>query len=376
MAKIAIFWQSFPGYVTKCVEELAANDKVEIIAHYLGVGTSNNYIDRLKRHGNINIITGTGQGAEVDPRDIIKSFIAFHPDMALIALARFGLYARLARELKKLGALVVGVCDHFWKGTWKDYATMAATRLGIYSGYEAILVPGVLGRIYARKLRFKQKSIFEGLYTCDTNLFQPVGLKRHQDSQAQWPPVFLFVGEISRRKGIDTLLEAYSRYRRTVVSPWELWIVGKGELEPLTRKVKGVKNLGFKNPQEVAEIMGQAGCLVIPSRMDHWPLIIHEATCAGLPILATQTCGSSVELIQNGYNGYTFPPDDPLTLSDLMKYISENGSVEAMGAHSLQMSCRYSTQLWAKRILVDIPYILRGQPLIDMKNYSTSGKSF
>lgn len=253
---------------------------------------------------------------------------------------------------------------------------MAAARLGVYSSYEAILVPGALGRIYARKLRFKQKSIFEGLYTCDTELFQPVGLNRHQDSQAEWPPVFLFVGQLIRRKGIDTLLEAYSRYRRTVFSPWELWIVGKGELEPLTRKLNGVKNLGFKSPQEVAEIMGQAGCLVIPSRLDHWGLIIHEATCAGLPILATQTCGASVELIQNGYNGYTFPPDDPLTLSDLMKYISENGLAEAMGKHSLQMSSRYSSTLWAKRILVDIPYILRGEPLIDMNNYSTSFKSF
>ena len=376
MAKIAIFWHSFPGYVTKCIEELAANDKVEIIAHCLGAGTSHSYIDRLQRHGNINIISGTGQGAVVDPRDIIASCIAFHPDIALIALTRFGLYASMARELKKLGALVLGVCDHFWKGTWKDYATMAAARLGVYSSYEAILVPGALGRIYARKLRFKQKSIFEGLYTCDTELFQPVGLNRHQDSQAEWPPVFLFVGQLIRRKGIDTLLEAYSRYRRTVFSPWELWIVGKGELEPLTRKLNGVKNLGFKSPQEVAEIMGQAGCLVIPSRLDHWGLIIHEATCAGLPILATQTCGASVELIQNGYNGYTFPPDDPLTLSDLMKYISENGLAEAMGKHSLQMSSRYSSTLWAKRILVDIPYILRGEPLIDMNNYSTSFKSF
>jgi glycosyltransferase involved in cell wall biosynthesis len=95
-----------------------------------------------------------------------------------------------------------------------------------------------------------------------------------------------------------------------------------------------------------------------------------------LPILATQTCGASVELIQNGYNGYTFPLDDPLTLSALMKYISENALIEEMGRHSLQMSCRYSPQLWAKRIVVDIPYMLRGEPLIEMINHSTSCKYF
>jgi glycosyltransferase involved in cell wall biosynthesis len=110
--------------------------------------------------------------------------------------------------------------------------------------------------------------------------------------------------------------------------------------------------------------MAQAGCFIIASRYDHWSLVIHEATCAGLPILATNTCGASIELVQDGFNGYRFPPEDVERLVQLMSYISDRKIAQEMGKNSLQISYRYTPQIWAKRILVDIPLAVRNKDFL------------
>ena len=38
------------------------------------------------------------------------------------------------------------------------------------------------------------------------------------------------MGQFNPRKGLDTLLEAYRRYRREAPAPWDLWCVGAGPL--------------------------------------------------------------------------------------------------------------------------------------------------
>ncbi len=367
MAKIAILCDSFPGYIAKCIESLATfSNGINVFALCRSTGTSQNMTNKLKNYNNIEVLNlSLNKISKFDNNKIIKYVISFSPDAAVITLTRTGLFAKIARTLHRKGTIIIGAFDHYWRGTWRDYANMLVSKLGIFSQYEAIFIPGALGRRYAKRLGFRNKVIFEGLYSCDTDIFLPVGIKRHlTDSKQKWPLVFLYVGQYICRKGMDILLEAYSKYRKSVPKPWELWLVGEGELEPLIKKYSDIKNLGFKNPKEIAEIMAQAGCFVLPSRWDHWPLVIHEAACAGLPILATNTCGSSVELIQNGYNGYTFPPNDPLILSNLMVYLSESGMAREMGRNSLQISYRYSPKLWARRILVDISIALRGKSLI------------
>jgi glycosyltransferase involved in cell wall biosynthesis len=368
MIKVAILWTSFPGYVSKCIEALANySSEIHILAMCRSEGTSPNTIINLKKLSNVKIIdTSSTKGSQFEDNKQIESFTTFAPDIALISLSRFGLFAKIARRLTKSGTMVIGACDNFWRGTWKDYGNWMIAKIGAYLQYEGILVPGALGVNYARKLNFKDPAIFQGLYSCDTEIFLSTGLNRHfEKSSTEWPKVFLFAGQYIGRKGLDILLKAYSIYRKESPEGWELWLVGEGPLKSLIKRYSHVKDLGFKEPEKLAETMKQSGCFILPSRHDHWPLVIHEATCAGLPILASNTCGSSIELVQNGYNGFTFPPGDPLILAKLMKYMAESGRAKEMAKHSLQLSYRYSPLLWAKRILVDVPLFLRERPLVE-----------
>jgi len=39
-------------------------------------------------------------------------------------------------------------------------------------------------------------------------------------------------------------------------------------------------------------MLENSGCFILPSRYEPWALVIHEAACAGLPIICTNVCGT------------------------------------------------------------------------------------
>jgi glycosyltransferase involved in cell wall biosynthesis len=361
--RVAILWQTFPQFISRCVQALAQKENVELLIHCVGQGAFPDVLAQLSHYHNVQVLENG------NPQKVLDAGLDFHPRVAVISFTRRGLFADLAAGWRKEGALVIGACDHYWRGHWRDYANLLYAKMGGFSSYEAILVPGAWGKIYARKMGFAEQAIFDELYSCDTKIFQPIGRRRHAaEPPAEWPRVFLFVGQYIRRKGMDILLQAYGAYRRQAARPWELWLAGRGEMEKDLGQEPGVRNLGQQSPVEIAEIMGQAGCFVIPSRVDHWPLVIHEAASAGLPILASDRCGNTAELVKSGENGYVFPAKDAAALSRFFLLMDESESAREMGQRSLALAARFSPEGWAQRILVDIPLALRREPLIPEKN--------
>lgn len=368
MVRVATFWQGFPNYLSKCVETLAEQGKIEVLVYCQAEGAFPNVLENLRKYNNVRLLDRN------HPDRAAEACYHFKPHLAVFTLTRSvfthrDFFHTMASRWRKSGTLVIGACDHFWKGDWRDYANRIGAKIGWFSNYDAVMVPGALGKMYARKIGFVEQNIFDGLYTCDTEIFRPIGLRRHlEQTEADWPRVFLFVGQYIRRKGVDILLKAYEAYRRQAFNPWELWLVGRGEMEGDLGEAPGVRNLGFKSSPQIAEVMLQAGCLVIPSRIDHWGMVIHEAACAGLPILASSMCGASVELVQSGFNGYVFPPQDKTALSKVLLFMAESGLAREMGKNSLQVASRLSPELWARKILYDIPLFLKGKPLIKQTN--------
>lgn len=355
--RVLVGWRALPGYLCACLEALARQAGVKVLVYCEGEGAFPNVLPDLASHANLRLLSPGSDEA------VLGAGREFQPQVAVLSLRRGGTLGRLAAGLRPEGTLVVGACDHFWRGTWRDQANRLAAALGAFSSYDALWVPGSWGKRYGRKLGFPEPRIFDGVYTCDTAIFRPVGRDRHLKApSAAWPPVFLFVGQYIRRKGVDTLLAAYQQYRRLVSHPWELWLVGQGELQPALSGERGVRDLGRKEAAEIAALMAEAGCLVLPSRWDHWGLVVHEACCAGLPVLASSRCGAAVELVQAGWNGFVFPPEAPELLARLMAQVSQDGGAREMGRNSLCLSGRYSPGLWVRKLCLEIPLVLRGEP--------------
>src|SRR5262245_3208567 len=98
----------------------------------------------------------------------------------------------------------------------------------------------------------------------------------------------LYVGRLTKDKGLDVLLEAWHR----LGSNTPLKIAGDGPLAASlmerVRDLRDVELLGACSREEVVEMMKRATLLVVPSLWyEGFPMTIVEAYACGLPVIAS-----------------------------------------------------------------------------------------
>ena len=92
------------------------------------------------------------------------------------------------------------------------------------------------------------------------------------------------------------------------------------------------------------------GALVLASRYEPWGLVIAESFAAGLPVICTEACGASVELVRSYYNGLTVATGDAEALADAMRWVHEHDDrLPEMGRNGCHFAAAFSTQVWAER---------------------------
>lgn len=352
VSRIAVLWEHLTGYTQAALDALLQAGSTRLFVVQRSLEENAGFAPYLRdRCEVISLCADTLATA-----DWLERLEAFAPDLAIVTSTKDARYRRAARRLHARGTLVVWASDVPARSILRDLYGMVRSRAGFWRGYDAAFVCGRKAAQYARRIGFPPNRIFTGLYSCDTQLFRSVGLARHGAGERdEWPRRFLFVGQLIERKGIDILLEAYQHYRQRARDPWELWCAGTGPLRSRLEGVDGIHVSGFLPPDGCAALMGRAGALVLPSRLDHWPLVIHEATSAGLPVIASRTCFSTLELVEDGINGFVFPPGDASRLADLLEECAGNGRARAMGRESLRVSYRADPSIFAANVLDYIP---------------------
>jgi glycosyltransferase involved in cell wall biosynthesis len=123
----------------------------------------------------------------------------------------------------------------------------------------------------------------------------------------------LFVGRLSRGKGLETLLAAWPRLHR----PFPLKIIGDGDLADLARDAAWrwphVQWLGHRAQAEVTRIIGEATLVVVPSECyETFGRVAIEAFAKGTPVVAADH-GAVAEIVGRGDAGRVFNggcPDD------------------------------------------------------------------
>ncbi|HEY5653317.1 MAG TPA: glycosyltransferase family 4 protein, partial [Pontiella sp.] len=136
--------------------------------------------------------------------------------------------------------------------------------------------------------------------------------------------VFLAVGRLCRRKGIDVLLRSFSLLN---AENWCLVLCGLDESQGLYEKMAGdfgikdrVLFLGAYPVERIAEVYSAADVFVLASRFDGWGAVLNEAASVGLPLIGTDQCGASWHIIQNGVNGYQVRAGSVHALQEAMRY--------------------------------------------------------
>lgn len=143
----------------------------------------------------------------------------------------------------------------------------------------------------------------------------PAGAKAYRDAWnvGEGPLLFTVATEL-RRKGLDTLFEAYRLVRAELPSA-VLVVGGRTPAEDVralavAHKVQGgVRAIGFI--EDMSAAYSAADALVFPTRFDPWGLPIVESIACGTPVAASARAGAS-QVIQQGRTGTTIAdPSDP-----------------------------------------------------------------
>jgi len=250
-------------------------------------------------------------------------------------------WLKFDRWIKKCsGAKIIVAVDNRWKGSCRQYAGSIWFRLWLKHHFDATIVPGQSASRLMRFLGMPSNRIFTGYYGA-TELIYSAGLPL-TERRAE----FLYVGQLIHRKGVDVLLDAFSRYRASG-GTWRLRIIGSGPLEKFCTG-NGIIYEGFGQANLVAQRMKESRCLILPSRDDHWGTVVCEAMASGTPVIASRWVGASEDLIRNGINGYTFDSMNSKCLEEYMHRISswsnsvlENAEKTALGLASGYTSASY-----------------------------------
>ena len=128
------------------------------------------------------------------------------------------------------------------------------------------------------------------------------------------PLRLLFVGNFTRRKGLDTLLAALSQAGPGL----ELHVVSNDPIpaHPAVHVHRGLEPGGAA----LRERFGQSDAFVLPTRADAVPWVVAEAMAAGLPIVASPV-GAIPEMV--GDAGILVPAGDPAALAGALRQLRD-----------------------------------------------------
>ena len=144
----------------------------------------------------------------------------------------------------------------------------------------------------------------------------------------------LYIGRLSKEKGIDTLIEAYSKLDESVRP--ELRIAGEGPMkEKLTKLCEDLKIpvtwLGRISPKEVREELNSCGLTVVPSLWyENCSMAIMESLGYGRATVVSSS-GGNPELVTPDVEGVVFQAGDSDSLAaSLQKIVSQEGLLKEM----------------------------------------------
>lgn len=160
---------------------------------------------------------------------------------------------------------------------------------------------------------------FKSLLTVDVEQYL---MKKKDNHRVQ--KKMLFVGGLIGRKGLDLLIKAMPYIEKNIL----LDVVGEGTEESNLRNMAleyGVADrisfLGYLEGEELKKSYQSCDIFVFPTREDCFGLVILEAMCASLPVIASKYADGAFDLIKNDIHGKIIDPYNTQELAQAVNWI-------------------------------------------------------
>ncbi len=184
------------------------------------------------------------------------------------------------------------------------------------------------------------------------------------------PPTLLYVGTLSRRKGLVDLMRALELLAARGGAEYRLQVVGgsaevgETEAEELRAAVRAAGHesalLGPRSPEQVREHLTQADVFVLPSHWEGQPIAILEAMASGVPVVVTAV-GANPDVVRDGVDGLVVPSHDPAALADALERVLRDADLRRrLGASARERAAeRHDSAVLRQRMTALYEQVLR-----------------
>jgi len=264
---------------------------------------------------------------------------------------KYMLLSLLCKVLKKPYVLIYDGIDPT-KISKKDSFYKYVIKKFVISNASIILGNGIVSKkLFTEKFSYDKDKIINQYLSIDNEKIFSLGNSsenfrneiRNKYNISAENIVLIYSGRLISRKNVEHILYSMKSIGH---SKFTLLVMGDGEekekLMNLAKKLAvDIIITGFISDQEkLFEHYFAGDIFILPSSDEPWGLVVNEAMAAGLPVIVTEKCGSSLDLVKD--NGYVYKEGDINALTNILKDIDENNLYTQLGKASKEIIKNWS----------------------------------
>ena len=276
---------------------------------------------------------------------IVHGWASFSHILAIVFGKMFGHTICLRAETPLNQEILKNVFIRALKNCWLRF---------LFLFIDKFLFIGKQNKLFYQSLGVSVSNLIFIPYAVDNKRFQTVAAQNNKASAREYlklatdKKIILFSGKyIDKKRPLD-LLQAFNGLQENCF----LVMVGEGELKPQMQQYILENNLtdsvlltGFINQSRIPFYYAAADFFVMCSGLgETWGLSINEAMNFKLPIIVSEICGSSFDLVEENLNGFVFETGNIIDLKKKLIKLSSlsDEKIKSMGEASLAKVDQFS----------------------------------
>jgi len=214
----------------------------------------------------------------------------------------------------------------------------AGVMRALFGMTSAFLISGKLNADYYKHYRADPRRFFPLPWAIDNERFVEGSAfapgerdaMRERYGIAREELAVIYSGKLIERKDPMTLLRALARMTHPAIAVF----LGDGALRADLERYARKQNIraafiGFVNQTDLPRHYAMGDAFVLPSHFDPRATVVNEAMACGLPIVITDRCGPSADIVRHGENGYVFAPGDDAALATHLDALARDAEMRA-----------------------------------------------
>jgi glycosyltransferase involved in cell wall biosynthesis len=270
---------------------------------------------------------------------LISDIEAFNPDAIMVYGWKFRSHLKLLRYFKgKIPLLFRGdstLLDDHTRSFIKRFLRRKVLTY-VYKHIDFALFTGKYNQDYYKKYGVPNDKLIFMPHAIDNERFALACIVNYREQLgiSEDTFIFLFAGKLETKKDPELLLRTFCKIKTKDMA---LIIVGSGPLDADLKNgyssLSGVYFLPFQNQSCMPSVYMIADVFILPSKgpEETWGLAVNEAMAAGKPVIVSDKCGCSADLVIEGRNGYKFKSGNEDDLGKKMTKMYKKGRLNAQG---------------------------------------------